>query len=67
MAQSLTNGEVPIADVGYKGADEGKRREVSILATRLRQQIRYEAGFESKGYLYWKTDTYLYGFHSDRR
>ncbi|CAH7015569.1 conserved exported hypothetical protein [Vibrio chagasii] len=54
--------EVPIADVGYKGADEGKGGKYLFLPPGYDNKLGTKQDLESKGYLVFETDTYLYGF-----
>jgi hypothetical protein len=54
--------EVPITDVGYKGADQGKGGKYVFLPPDYDNKLGSKAELEKKGYLVFETDTYLYGF-----
>lgn len=54
--------EVPITDVGPKGADEGKGGKYVFLPPGYDNKLGSKGGLEKKGYLVFETDTYVYGF-----
>ncbi|MEW6996290.1 DUF1214 domain-containing protein [Colwelliaceae bacterium BS250] len=54
--------EVPITDVGPKGADKGKGGKYVFLPPGYDNKLGSKAELEKKGYLVFETDTYLYGF-----
>ncbi|WNC67114.1 DUF1214 domain-containing protein [Thalassotalea nanhaiensis] len=54
--------EVPITDVGYKGADKGKGGKYVFLPPGYDNKLGTKSDLEKKGYLVFETDTYLYGF-----
>ncbi|RJG48980.1 DUF1254 domain-containing protein [Motilimonas pumila] len=54
--------EVPITDVGYKGADKGKGGKYVFLPPNYDNKLGSKQELENQGYLVFETDTYLYGF-----
>ncbi|MEZ8824534.1 DUF1214 domain-containing protein [Vibrio amylolyticus] len=54
--------EIPITDVGYKGADKGEGGKYLFLPPNYDNKLGTKEALESEGYLVFETDTYLYGF-----